>query len=352
MIQVIGKYLNNMSTITIRNKKTGETKTIQQDELLKFGLNSPKETQLGSGTPQEGNTAVQAIQARLQELQGDSQPQQQPEGDFMNRLLQSRALPIGGSVLGGGIGVLAGPVTGVAGAGAGYAGGDVIRKELSNLLGVKGKQAERTAKSVGETAKGAATAGLSQGVGQTAAYALKFIKPGTITGFLGKATDYLSKKGTFGNISPEILETRFMNEVIPKALRWTESQGEDVVSAGEKLIKSKIKEGPKFFDAEELNFLRKNLNALGEGAEGMKDALIKGLAKIVREEQVKRAPGAAVTLPVDKAVREGIQGLRAFWPTRMALMITDMLRSTGAGVGRAIGRFGGAPLIGGASQKE
>lgn len=340
-----------MATITIRNKKTGETKTVQQDDLLKFGLNSPKETSLGSGTPQGENTAVQAIQSRLQELQGGSQPQQQPQGDFMTRLLQSRALPIGGSMVGGGIGSLAGPATGVAGAAGGYAGGDVIRKELANLLGIKGESVERTPKSVGKTAAGAATAGLAQGVGETAAYALKFIKPGTITGFLGKATDYLSKKGTFGNISREALETRFMNEVIPKALRWSEKQGEDVVEAGAKLVGNKISP-TRVFDAQELNFLRKNLNALGEGAEGMKKSLIDGLAKIVREEQVKRAPGAAVTLPVDKAVREGIQGLRAFWPTRMALMITDMLRNTGAGVGRAISRFGGAPLIGGISQKE
>ena len=215
---------------------------------------------------------------------------------------------------------------------------------------MKGKQAERTPETIGETARGAGTAAVAQGIGETAGFALKFIKPGTVTSFISKTTDFLAKKG-FGTISPERLEMRFMDEVIPKALRFTEGQGEDVVVAGEKLIGAKLKP-TKVFDAEELNFLRKNLNGIGEGAEGMKKALIDGLAKIVREEELKRAPGAAVSLPVDKALRESIKGLRAFWPTRMALMISDAMRSAGSGIGSTIARFGGAPLISGMSRKQ
>lgn len=103
---------------------------------------------------------------------------------------------------------------------------------------------------------------------------------------------------------------------------------------------------------EELNFLRKNLNALGEGAEGMKDALIKGLAKIVREEQMRRTPGAAVTLPIEKGIRDTLAGLRAFWPTRMGLMISDALRGIGSGVGSLFAKSGGGPLIGGMARSE
>lgn len=380
-MQVNGRLSNNMATITIRNKKTGETKTIPQEQLMQFGVNMPQQTQLGGQAPQGENTAVQAIQARLQELGQPQQEEQQPQGDFMTRLLQSRTLPIAGSVVGGGVGSLAGPVTGIAGAGAGYAGGDVVRKELSNLLGVEGKQAERTPETIAETAKGAGTAAAAQGIGETAGFALKFIKPGTVTSFLGKATDYFSKKGTFGKIPKEVLETRFMDEVIPRALRWSEGQGEDVVQAGKKLIESKLEADkakvpssvlektqklfPKssktaeeigttktVFDAEELNFLRKNLNAIGEGADGMKKALVDGLAKIVREEQLKRAPGAAVTLPADKAIREGMNALRSFWPTRMLLMLSDLARSAGSGIGSTVSKFGGAPLVGGMLRKQ
>jgi len=333
-------------TVTIRNKKTGEVKTVPMDQMLQYGVNTPQQTQLGQPQQEAGNSAVQAIQQRLQELQQSGQPQQE-QGGFMDKLLQSRALPIAGSMVGGGVGALAGPATGIAGAVGGYGAGDVVRKELSDLLG---KKEQHTPESVADTAKGAATAGVSQAVGQTAAYALKFIKPGTVTTFLAKANDMLAKKG-FGKISNEVLEKRFMDEVIPKALRWTETQGEDVVEAGAKLVKNKLTP-TKVFDAEELNFLRKNLNALGDGAEGMKKSLIDGLAKIVREEQIKRAPGTAIALPLQKGLHETLQGLRAFWPTRMGLMITDMLRNAGAGVGSAVSKYGGAPLIGGASRKK
>jgi len=98
---------------------------------------------------------------------------QQPKGG----LLQSKALPIGGSLLGGVIGGFAGPATGIAGAGAGYAGGDVIRKNLMGLLGMP--QEKTGVESVAETAKGAGTmAGLEAlgiGVGKLAGKGLGMI---------------------------------------------------------------------------------------------------------------------------------------------------------------------------------
>ncbi len=277
------------------------------------------------------------------------QPQQQ--GDFMDRLLQSRVLPIGGAILGGGVGALAGPVTGVAGAAAGAAGGDVIRKEAARLKGTPGVNPAGATQNVAQTGKEAAVAALSQTTGAVLGYGLKFLKPGTVTTLIDKLNDVLAKKTGFGKIPSEVLETRFMNEVIPKALRFSQGQGEDVAEAGSKLLGQKVSP-TRVFDAEELNFLRKNLNAIGEGAEGLKKAILNGLAEIVREEQIKLAPATGVSLPASRLARQIPEALKAFWPTRMALMATDAARSFGSGIMSKFAKFGGGPLIGGTMNQQ
>lgn len=288
------------------------------------------------------------------------QSEQSQGGDLMDRLLQSRALPVGGAVLGGGVGALAGPGTSIAGAGAGYAGGDILRKEIAGLKGTKGVKAGistpnsspgKAEESVKQTVKGTGESMLAQGVGEALGYGLKLLKPGSVSTFLAKANDLLAKKTGFNQIPTEVLETRFMNEVLPKAIRFTQGQGEDLIAAGEKLLENKVKP-VRIFDAEELNFLRKNLNAIGEGAEGLKKSLLDGLAKIVREEQVKAAPATGVTLPLQKLAFSVPQALKSFWPTRVGLMGVDAARSFGSGLMSKFAKYGGGPLIGGMNNQK
>ena len=340
-----------MGNITIRNKRTGETKVIPIEQANQF---------IGNQGDQQDNPAIKVIQSRLQELQQPQQQQQQPQGDFMQRLLQSRVLPVGGAVLGAGVGTLAGPVTGVAGTAGGAMAGDVVRKELAGLLGKdigepgistqKVTQQQRV-ESVVKTAKRGVEAAKAQLVGETIGFGLKFLKPGTVTSFLAKVNDILAKKTGFGKISKEVLETRFMNEALPKAMRFSQSTGEDVVETGGQLLEKKV-QSVRIFDAEELNFLRKNLNAMGEGAEGMKKALLDGLAEIVRQEQMKLAPATGITLPLQRMAYKVPESLKAFWPTRMLLMGTDIAREFASGLMSRVAKYGGAPLIQGLSKKE
>ena len=118
------------------------------------------------------------------------QVQPQEQGGF----LQSKTIPVIGSILGGGIGALAGPATGIAGAGAGYAGGDIARKSLMNLLGMS--QIQTPIESVTETTKGAGTMAGLQATGVGLGKVLPYLNPFKTAGALRNiATKKATEKG-------------------------------------------------------------------------------------------------------------------------------------------------------------
>lgn len=341
-------------TVTIRNKKTGEIKQIPREELGNYNIGSP--TQIGNND----NTALRITQQRLQELQQNKTPQEsdQPQEDFMTNLLKSRALPIAGGIAGGtGGAVLGGGIASIpAGAGGAFAGAtaaDVARKELAGLLGIdlgegQGGISSGTGniQSVVGTAKKGVEAAKTQAIAETGGIFFKLLKPGISTKFFSDLTDFFSKNAK-GTIPAEVVKTRFFNETLPKALQ----------SSGELLEQNVVKTGGKLFgklpariyDASELNFVRKQMNALGEGE--MSGSLTKfianDLARILKEEQIRLAPVTAATIKGGRISRQIPNMLRQLPFGRFLLGtgaqgntgLLGLLRGGASQVGTALSRF-------------
>jgi hypothetical protein len=335
-------------TVTIRNKNTGEIKQVPVDQLGKYKIGASVD--MGD----TNNAALQITQQRLQELSqnkiGTSQPQQ-PQGDFMNKLLRSRTLPIAGGIIGGGVGTLAGPVTGIAGAGGGAMAGDVVRKELAGLLGIdlgKGEGGIANQKgnleSVTKTTIKGGEAAASQAVGETLGMFLKFLKPGTASKFFDSLTKRFSKAAE-GKILPQIIKTRFLNETFPKAL---ESSGElveqKILDTGEEILKKSLPLQPKFLKADELNFIRKQLNALGGGSmkKDLEKFLANDLARIIKEEQFKLAPLTKTSIPASRVLTKQIPNMFRQLPFGRFLLGTGAQGSSGllGLLGSAVGGLG------------
>lgn len=143
-------------------------------------------------TPEEAAAGFQAIREKFGLNPKDLSSEIGPKKTLIESLLTGKALPIAGATLGGAIGGLAGGAPGIAGAGFGYTGGDIIRKELAKSLGVQGAEPQNALQSVGETALGGAGAAASE------ALALGAGK------LIGKGVEAL--KPTPAKLTPEVLQ--------------------------------------------------------------------------------------------------------------------------------------------------
>lgn len=128
------------------------------------------------GAMKRGKTKEE-IAPVLQTALADFDKQNPQSEGLLQGILKSKAIPITGSILGGGIGALAGPLTGIAGVGAGYAGADAARKSLLSLLDIQGGQPTNPAENVIDTAKPAAIASATQGAMVGAGKLLPFLNP-------------------------------------------------------------------------------------------------------------------------------------------------------------------------------
>jgi hypothetical protein len=128
-----------MSLVTIRNKQTGEVKQVDSSELSNYGVGTSKTTE-------------------------------------KKNILQGNTLPVAGGILGGTVGSLLGGLPGVGGAAAGYAGADVLRKSLADLLGIdiSGRSTEAVG-DIGQTMAGAGTSAIAQALGEGVAKAAGFV---------------------------------------------------------------------------------------------------------------------------------------------------------------------------------
>ena len=153
---------------------------IRQSQKLIDQITSEAQS-LGMAIPKEIIEATKLLPSG----QGVGQPTQpgiQPQRGGIERLLQGQTLPVAGATIGGLAGGLMGGVPGIAGAGLGYAGGDVIRKNLLDLLGLRqsqvGKQALQDVTSTAGGAVGASALGaLGLGVGKLGGKAIGVISP-------------------------------------------------------------------------------------------------------------------------------------------------------------------------------
>jgi hypothetical protein len=83
----------------------------------------------------------------------------------VQKFLEGKALPIAGATIGGVAGSLLGGAPGIVGAGAGYAGGDIVRKGLLDLTGGRQMTAQDRGRDVLDTSAGAATSMAAEAVG-------------------------------------------------------------------------------------------------------------------------------------------------------------------------------------------
>lgn len=142
---------------------------VRQSKQLVDQITSESQS-LGMEVPKD---IIEVAKLLPQGMAGQSGQMQQPDQgqNVLMKLLQGQALPVAGATIGGLSGGLLGPVTGIAGAGVGATGGDVIRKSLLDLINgrmVQSTPQEAVPQALGDigrtTAKGAAAAA-TEGIG-------------------------------------------------------------------------------------------------------------------------------------------------------------------------------------------
>lgn len=216
-----------------------------------------------------------------------------------------------GTIVGGIAGTPLGPLGRMVGAGVGSGiGQEVAQRQagqpgdigaFASLLGplgmitrLKGPNAEKSS-----TEKAMARGTVSQLTGEAIGSLFHLLKPGVIDKGLDNLTKWLSKSNK-GSIPREVIERRFYDETLPRALESSGEASEEVIKGtGEGLMRERMT--ARIPDVEELNFIRKQFNAVKD--KGLIEFISNDLARIIREEQVKLAPLTGISISAQRLAR-------------------------------------------------
>jgi hypothetical protein len=314
-----------MATVTIRNKATGETKTVPVEQLTQYGLGSASPISASATTPAPAGT-VSDTPSTIGMVAGS----------------------IAGSPLGplgrmGGAGIGAGIGQEVAQAQAGQPGDPGAFLQALGPLGMiarfaqKGFQGPNAQKS--NTEKAMTKGVVSQAGGEAVATAFaKLLNPKIVSGVLNDLTSIISKKTSGPPIPAEQLQTALREKLMEVASSFAGNQ--EAIQSGIRPLARTIGQvpGDSAVGGEILNILRKRLNMdIGQYSDltAQEKLFAKAFSSVVKDFQTQAAPLAGPAIGLEKAALEHAPNLLDFFTLGGYSKISPLIGSAVSGLGKA-----------------
>ena len=317
----------------IRNKVTGEIKEVTPQELPTYGLGVQSPISSLSQPLTQSSMGVSDVPAAA--------------GQFVGSLAGTAGGPIG-RIAGGAVG--AGVGQEVAQAQAGESGDPgALLSFLPPVDFVRRlKKGASTEKS--PTEKAMMTGAASQATGEGLAMGVKvLLNP---IKFFGDVIDKINSKAT-KTLEGTTIKDRFFNEVVPNVIK-TRGKEVPVTHTALKIAEEEpelfsARGGPlgRWFTAPELNEFRKKFNQSFSDSPQIMKSLEYGLAKLLKEEQLKLAPAAGKVITAQKALFN-IQDLLKSVPLgagNTILKALEIFSKPVSSLGQKFGQYGVGPLV-------